>query len=65
MTKSSHRGDADGLTQNQKNRMSDDPGDGARVSFTAAPEGQGPEDAPDAQGSAQLREFGRRGTKQD
>lgn len=65
MTKSSHQGDADGLTQNQKNRMSDDPADGARNSFTADPEGQGLEDSPDAQGSDQLAEFGKRGSKQD
>ena len=65
MTKTSHGGDADGTTQNQKNRMSDDPGDGARKSFTAEPEGDGPEAAPDEQGADQLAAFGKRGSKQD
>lgn len=65
MSKSSHVGDGDTLTQNQKNSMSDDPGDGNRNSFTAAPEGGGPQAAPDEQGEDQLEAFGRKGSKQD
>ena len=66
MTKSQRAPDSDTLTQNQNNAMSDDPGDGGRKSFTTTVDGGGPPGAaPDDQGSDQLAEFGRRGSKQD
>lgn len=72
MSKSSHVGDADRLTQNQNNAMSDDPGDGGRKSFKAGGKGGGadgsdapPGSAPDEQGSERLAELGRQGSRQD
>lgn len=66
MAKSNHAPDADGLTQNQNNAMSDDPGDGGRKSFTTTIEGEGPPGAkPDDQGAERLAELGRKGSKQD
>lgn len=54
-------------SENQKNLMSDDPGDGARVTFDPeARDGEGnPGDRPQVQGQDALAEFGRRGSKQD
>ena len=65
MSRSSHAGEGDGLTQNQNNAMSDDPGDGGRKSFTTGGEGTGPAGAPDDQGADRLAELGRKGAKQD
>lgn len=64
MSKSQHNHDSAQPTQNQKNEMSDDPGDGSRLSFTLGADGTTPlEKAPeqDAQGKATIEEFGRAG----
>lgn len=51
---------------NQKNKMSDDPGDGARGERVPHIEGGGPPgEAPDEQNADALAEFGRRGSKQE
>lgn len=55
---------------NQKGRLSDDPGDGARNSFAAEKDGEGagPEGkgfAEQGQGPDRLAELGRRGSRQD
>lgn len=51
------------LTQNQKNQMSDDPGDGARNSdhLGRADEATAAEQSPDAQDQETIEAFGRRG----
>ncbi|MGZ2412349.1 hypothetical protein ACUXST_001778 [Sphingomonas sp. F9_3S_D5_B_2] len=52
------------LTQNQNNAMSDDPGDGHRLTDKPGPVGKTPvEKAPenDAQNQAKIEEFGERG----
>ena len=64
MTKSSHVGTGD-MPQNQKNAMSDDPGDGGRRSFTTGGKGTGTQGAPDEQGAERLEELGKQGSKQD
>lgn len=64
MSNSSHRGTGD-TPQNQNNAMSNDPRDGQRNSFTAAPEPTPADEAPEKQGQEQLKEFGERGSKQD
>ena len=43
MSESNHRGKHQPLTQNQNNRMSDDPGDGARRSDHLGRDGSEPE----------------------
>jgi|GraSoiStandDraft_46_1057282.scaffolds.fasta_scaffold710359_2 hypothetical protein len=43
MAESNHRGNHQPLTQNQNNRMSDDPGDGSRLSNRLGPEGAEPQ----------------------
>jgi hypothetical protein len=43
MTESNHGGKHQPLTQNQNNRMSDDPGDGARRSDRLGAEGEQPQ----------------------
>ena len=62
MTKSSHTPEAP-FTQNQNNAMSDDPGDGSRNSFTAAPEDSAAEKKPrqDAQDQSTIEAFGEEG----
>ncbi|HEX8445674.1 MAG TPA: hypothetical protein VF649_03580 [Sphingomonas sp.] len=64
MSKSSHVGEGDGLTQNQNNAMSDDPGDGQRRRYSKGDDASGVTGAPDAQGPEQLAAFGRRGSRQ-
>ncbi|MFC7537061.1 hypothetical protein ACFQPG_06730 [Sphingomonas sp. GCM10030256] len=64
MSKSSHQGTGD-TPQNQNNAMSDDPGDGQRKSFTAEGEKSVVDQSPEEQGSEQLEEFGKKGSKQD
>ncbi|MCW3797793.1 hypothetical protein OMW55_08250 [Sphingomonas sp. BN140010] len=57
----SHASTGGQLSQNQKNAMSDDPGDGARNSFTAGKDGSTPvEKAPknDAQDESTIEAFG-------
>jgi hypothetical protein len=63
MSKNQNLGDADKLTQNQNNAMSEDPKDGNRNSFKPGGAGGGPTAAPDEQGPDRLRELGRRGAK--
>lgn len=55
------------LTQNQNNRTSDDPDDGGRHTANAPViDGAGPAgERPDVQNSDTLRDFGKRGSKQD
>lgn len=65
MSRSSHVGEGDGLTQNQNNAMSDDPGDGQRRRYSPPTKETGIEAAPDEQGEDQLAAFGKRGSKQD
>ena len=63
MTKSLHTPEAP-FTQNQNNAMSDDPGDGSRNSFTAAPEESAAvEKKPkqDAQDQSTIEAFGEEG----
>jgi hypothetical protein len=64
MGQNSHTGTGD-APQNQNNAMSDDPGDGQRKSFTAAPEASPVEKSPEKQGSERLEELGQQGSKQD
>jgi hypothetical protein len=65
MSESNHRGKHQPLTQNQNNRMSDDPGDGSRVSETLGRDGAEPwskspeEEAQDD--PSQLEAFGEAG----
>ena len=44
MAESTHRGKHQPLTQTQNNRMSDDPGDGSRLSDRTGADGAGPQD---------------------
>lgn len=63
MSKSQHDAEAP-LTQNQSNAMSDDPGDGDRLSFTAGKDGNTPvEKQPkgDAQDQDAIEAFGEAG----
>ena len=60
----SHAATGGQLSQNQKNAMSDDPGDGARNSFTPGKDGDTPvEKAPeqDAQDESTIEAFGEAG----
>jgi hypothetical protein len=61
MTKSSHESTSGQNEQNQNNAMSDDPGDGSRVSFTTGKDGSTPvEKAPehDDQDQSTIEAFG-------
>lgn len=60
---SSHRQPEQQLTQNQKNQMSEDPGDGSRNSDTLGRDGAPTalEKAPDAQDQETIEAFGRAG----
>ena len=63
MSKSNHDSNMQ-LTQNQKNLMSDDPGDGARNSFTTGKDGETPaEKQPprDRQDQSTIEAFGEEG----
>ena len=65
MTKSNSHASTSGQTeQNQNNAMSDDPGDGSRVSFKPGKDGETPvEKAPenDAQDQSTIEAFGEAG----
>ena len=64
MSKSNHNHNAMQFTQNQNNEMSDDPGDGARGSFTIGKDGSTPvEKKPphDAQDQSTIEAFGEEG----
>jgi hypothetical protein len=64
MSKSSHNPNSGQFTQNQKNEMSEDPGDGSRVAFKPGPDGKTPvEKAPeqDAQDQSAIEAFGEAG----
>lgn len=64
MSKSGHNPNSGQFTQNQKNEMSEDPGDGSRVSFTTGKDGTTPvEKAPenDAQDQSTIEAFGEAG----
>jgi hypothetical protein len=64
MSKSNHNHNAMQFTQNQNNEMSDDPGDGARGSFTVGKDGSTPvEKKPphDAQDQSTIEAFGEAG----
>ena len=64
MSKSNHVDDAQQRSPNQKNLMSDDPGDGARVSFVTGKDGTSPvEKAPeqDQQDESAIEAFGEEG----
>lgn len=61
---SQHNHDNQQSTENQKNEMSDDPGDGARNSFTVGKDGETPvEKKPphDAQDQSAIEAFGQEG----
>jgi hypothetical protein len=64
MSQSQHGLDKRQLTQNQKNQMSEDPGDGNRTSFTTGKDGTTPvEKAPphDEQDQSTIEAFGEAG----
>lgn len=65
MSKNQHtEGDAPARSMNQNNQMSEDPGDGSRLSDKPGPIGKSPvEKAPpgDAQDQATVEEFGEKG----
>jgi hypothetical protein len=64
MSQSQHGLDKRQLTQNQNNQMSEDPGDGNRVSFTTGKDGSSPvEKAPpnDKQDQSTIEDFGKQG----
>lgn len=64
MSKSNHNHDAMQFTQNQNNRMSEDPGDGSRNSAVLGPDGKTPlEKAPEAdqQDQSAIEAFGQEG----
>jgi len=64
MSKSQHEADSGPFTQNQNNAMSDDPGDGSRLSFKPGKDGETPvEQAPehDAQDQSTIEAFGEAG----
>lgn len=64
MSKSQHGLDDEQPQQNQKNQMSDDPGDGNRTSFVAGKDGSSPaEKAPvqDRQDQSTIEAFGEEG----
>jgi hypothetical protein len=64
MSKSQHNANSMQMTQNQKNQMSDDPGDGARGSFTTGKDGKAPNEvSPEeqAQDQSQIEAFGEEG----
>lgn len=66
MSKDQKSPDSDGLTQNQNNAMSDDPGDGGRKSMTLGGDTETPlAQAPGKDDQERLAELGRRGSKQD
>jgi hypothetical protein len=51
-------------TENQNNKMSEDPGDGSRVSFVAGKDGETPAERPpahDAQDQSTIEAFGEQG----
>ncbi|WP_294172473.1 hypothetical protein [uncultured Sphingomonas sp.] len=64
MKQSGHNPNSQQQTQNQKNEMSDDPGDGARKAFKPGPVGSTPvEKAPenDSQNQSTIEAFGEAG----
>jgi hypothetical protein len=64
MSKNQHNSSSMDKTMNQNNQMSDDPGDGSRVSFTLGKDGNTPaEKAPknDAQDQSTIEAFGQEG----
>ena len=65
MSKSQHRHDDMQMTQNQKNQMSEDPGDGARGPDSKTREGKEPTNQipeEQVQGQSQIEAFGEQGT---
>jgi hypothetical protein len=64
MSKSQHGHDDTQPQANQNNQMSDDPGDGSRVSFTTGKDGTTPVEKPpegDQQGQSTIEAFGEEG----